>query len=431
MNTAMQRLDAAVERLLDIHDSRSGRDMTRNQTEGFTAARRDLSAALAEADQTIGSYARTLAERTAATEDPELSERYVRELRRVTEREQLVRAAGGWGEAPRVESSSMSRPDGYDFDALIKTFRNHGYAAVDIEPSEMYTTRALQSAGGSAVPTTFSDQIAYYSRTMSPMLNGSIVTLENRPTGGPIVFPRLTADASTGGTVTAEGASITVADPTISSVTITPKGYKLINVWSRELDTDEAIGLRDIVARSTARQLALSAGAKLTTDTGTDAYGIVARAQNGGTALGTASGTSLDGFASPADLIDLKYTRAADVRARGAYMVSTTMLAKMRKYRDANGAFMLNPTIAGGVPTFDGSPVHENPALDAVASASKSVLYGDFSAYFTVRVSPIRIEMSLVDAYFGTDSVGLRVVDRVSGDMPDVTAAAYLVSASS
>lgn len=427
--TTLPRVDDAVARILAIHDSRAGRPLTRSQDDGLSQARRDLSDALADAGTTLGSYTRGLAERAASAEDPDDSERYTRQLRQQADREQMVDRLDGTRDwRGRIESS---RPDGYDFDALIKTFRSHGFASVEIEPSEKYTTRALQSAGGSAVPTTFSDSIAFYARTMSPMLDGNVVTLENVATGGPIVFPRLTADASTGGTVTSEGASITVADPTISSVTVQPFGYKLINVWSRELDTDEVIGLKDLIARTTGRQLALSAGAHLTTGTGTTVpWGLVTRAENGGTALGTASGTSSDSYVSPADLIDLKYTRARDVRVRGGYMVSTTMLAKMRKFRDSQGAYMLNPTMGGGVPTFDGSPVWENPSMAAVGSATKAAVFCDASAYRVVRVSPIRIELSL-DAYFGTDQVALRVVDRISGDLPDVTAAAYAVSANS
>jgi HK97 family phage major capsid protein len=310
---------------------------------------------------------------------------------------------------------------------MLRELRAHGRVVVDLPPSERYTTRALQSAGGSAVPTLFYDKVAWYARTATPMLDGSIVTVVNRDTGNPIVFPRLTADPSTGGTVTAEGGAITEADATISSVTVTPKAYKLISLWSRELDTDEAIGLEDLLARSVARQLALSAGAKLTTDTGTDAAGIVYRAELGGTATGTAGNTTLDTFFGPADLIDLKYSRPLDVRARGAFMVSTTAMSKIRKMRDSNRQFLLNPAVSGGVPTFDGSPVYENPSMAAVASATKSVLFGDMAAYHTVRL-PVRVELS-IDYKFGVDQVALRVVDRVSGDLPDVTAIAYQVAA--
>lgn len=75
-------------------------------------------------------------------------------------------------------------------------------------------------------------------------------------------------------------------------------------------------------------------------------------------------------------------------------------------------------------------PLYESPSPAAVASASKSVIFGDFSAYHSVRVASIRVELSLVGSS-GADQVAVRSVDRFSGDMPDVTADAQAVSANS
>ena len=126
---------------------------------------------------------------------------------------------------------------------------------------DSYLTRALASSGGSAIPTSFIDQVTVYARTLNPMLDANVVTMYESADGHPITLPRLTADASSGGTITAEAALASLADPTISSVQLNPYKFTLINVWSAELGDDNAIGLQDLIARTTGRDLALNAGA--------------------------------------------------------------------------------------------------------------------------------------------------------------------------
>lgn len=74
----------------------------------------------------------------------------------------------------------------------------------------------------------------------------------------------------------------------------------------------------------------------------------------------------------------------------------------------------------------EGRPVVENPAMEAVASASKSVLFGDMSRYCGRRVSPTRAELSK-DYKFDTDQVALKVVERLDGALVDTAAVKYLV----
>jgi HK97 family phage major capsid protein len=65
--------------------------------------------------------------------------------------------------------------------------------------------------------------------------------------------------------------------------------------------------------------------------------------------------------------------------------------------------------------------------MAAVASASKSVAFGDFKRYFVRRVLPVRVEVSK-DYKFNTDQIAVKVVERVDGDLIDTNAIAYLVS---
>ena len=370
----------------------------------------------------------------------EAMDRYDAEVRRAKARMDAAEKLDTFRDemSPSIQSARDERRDATDAELLAQLFSGErrfvdfsgpgvGYRYGDhIRDLEL---RALQSAGGSAVQTSFYDALMIYERTDIPMFATS--TVIEAPSGAPLTFPRLTADPSTSGTITAEAGGITEADPTISSVNLGAFKYPAATIWSWELDQDNVIGLEDVIARSLARQLRITnIGGHLATGTGTvQPWGIVARAGNGGTASGTTSNTSLDTFFGPADLIDLKFTLAAGYRARGAFMVATTAFAKMRKFRDSNKQFLFQPSLAAGMPdTFDGDPVYENPSLAAVASATKSVLYGDLSRYFIKRVSPVRIQVS-DDYKFSTDQRAIKVVERVDGDLIDTAAVNYLVSA--
>ena len=62
--------------------------------------------------------------------------------------------------------------------------------------------------------------------------------------------------------------------------------------------------------------------------------------------------------------------------------MSNGMIKKARKFTDKNGQYLWQPAIAQGQPDlFDGQAVFEDPYLAAPASITKSVLYGDLSAW--------------------------------------------------
>jgi len=287
--------------------------------------------------------------------------------------------------------------------------------------------RALQSAGGSAVETSFADFVTVYERTFSPMLRDDVVTVLNRADGSPLVLPRVTADPNHGGTVTAEAAGINELDATVSSVTLNPYKYAITNLWSSELSADNTIGLEDLIARTTGRELGIDIGAHLTTgnDSG-QPNGFITAATNGGTATGT--GATYGTYFGPTDLVSLFYGRAAPYRQVGSWMANATSLAQIRNARDTAGNHIWEPSLVAGAPeTLLGRPIYENPAM-ANGSAAKAVAFGDFSRYVVARVVPIRVESS-IHYKFSTDQIALRTIERVDGDLPDAVAIAYLVNA--
>jgi len=294
-----------------------------------------------------------------------------------------------------------------------------------------YESRALALTSGTFYPTTVADFVTVYERTLNPMMDVS--TVIQTSSGNPIVLPRLTADVTAGGSVTGEASAKTEGDPTLSTVQLGAFKIAHITLWSQELDDDEVIGLRELLANAISRPIGLGWGTFFTTGTGTvQPIGFLAAtggATNGGTAGGTTGAQASDTFFSGLDLIDLFYGIAAPYRSNASWMVSNTALAKMHKFRDANGQLLWSPSFIPGQPdTFLGRPVYENPAMAAVASATKSVAVGDFSRYVIRDVAPMRIDISS-EYKFNTDQLAIRVVSRRDGVLVDVNAIRYLVSA--
>lgn len=282
--------------------------------------------------------------------------------------------------------------------------------------------RALQSAGGSAISSTFADQVIAYQRTLSPMLDPSIVRTVARTNGAPYIQPRLTADAAAGGTVTAEAGGITLLDPTISAVTITPTKRAAITKISSELFEDNDIDLQALVVETTSRAIGIALGTATTAT-------LVAGITNGGTAAGTALGAASWTFFGPPDLATLYVSVAAPYRSTGTWIVSNDALAKLYQLRDSQQQPVLFNAAGNNFPTLFGRPVVVDPGLAAVGSASKSVLFGDFHQALTmVRRTPIDVLVSR-EAYYASDEVGVRVIDRSAGAVIDAVAASYLISA--
>jgi HK97 family phage major capsid protein len=285
-------------------------------------------------------------------------------------------------------------------------------------PIDMAAVRAINDFTDSAslYVSDFSTRVMVYARTMSPWI--SQATVINATNGRPLILPTLTADPTS--YTPGEGTAITESTPTLGTATATPLSYKALSYISMEAEEDEMIGLMQIISRSQGRSLGLAFGSAATT-------AIVAGAGNGGTATGL-TGTGTATFIGYEDLLTLKYGVAAPYRLAGAWVMSNGLILKARKWRDADGQYFWQPSVAQGQPdTFDGQPVFEDPSLATPASATKSVIYGDLST-FVVKQMPLRVAVS-TEYRFNTDEIALKSVYRVGGAVSDATGLKYIVSA--
>ena len=262
----------------------------------------------------------------------------------------------------------------------------------------------------------FSTRVAVYMRTLSPLLR--VATVISADNGRPLVLPNLTADPTVYSP--GEGTAITESSGTLGQATATPVSYKALSYISAEAEEDELIGIMQLISQQQGRALGFTAGTAMSAS-------LLTAATNGGTAGGLGGGSTATFFGYE-DLLDLKYGRAYPYRQAGAWLMANAAIKKVRKYTDKNGDYLWQPAIAAGQPDlFDGQPVYEDPGLAAPASATKSVVYGDLSAW-VIKQRGLRVAIS-TEYRFNTDEVAIRTVYRAGGALPDSAALAYLVSA--
>jgi len=304
--------------------------------------------------------------------------------------------------------------------SVFDTFKGGGQVPGEINLPEIragrapfgqpWESRVLATLAGVDVPTDFSTRVALYQRTVSPWVG--LATIINGTDGAPIQLPRITTDPTV--YTPGQGTAITEASPVLTATTATPVAYKALTAISQEMAQDEVISIMDYIARTQGRSLGLAFGSATTT-------AVLAAATNGGTAT---IGTPYFGLD---DLIDLVYARAVPYRSAGSFIMATGAVSKARKLKDVDGQYLWQPSNAAGEPDrLLGFPVYEDPYLATPASATKSVLFGDASAW-VIKQLPLRVAVSS-EYLFNLDQVAIKTVYRAGGALPDTAALAYLVS---
>ncbi len=305
-----------------------------------------------------------------------------------------------------------------------RTGRDAGELTIEYGMPGSEELRALAdfSDGTKVYVNDFRSTVAVYMRTISPWI--ALATIVNGTDGRPINLPYISADPT--GYSPGEGTAITESTPTLGTALATPVSYKALAYISQEMNEDEQVGLLPYIAKTQARSLGLQAGSAYSSS-------IVTASTNGGTATGKGggggtSGTVVNAFIGYEDFIDLKYGIAAPYRLVGAWVMANSAIKIAKKFKDGQGQYLWQPAIALGMPDmFDGNPVYEDPYLATVASATKSVLFGDPTAVL-VKQLPLRVATS--DQFkFDTDQIALKTVYRGGAGLPDAAAIRYLVSA--
>lgn len=110
-------------------------------------------------------------------------------------------------------------------------------------------------------------------------------------------------------------------------------------------------------------------------------------------------------------------------RQNGTWMMADATVALVRKLKDSTNQYLWSPgLISGEVDTLLGRPVVVDVNMPAATTGLKSVVFGDFSAYYIRDVNGVRVERS-DDFAFQNDLATFRFILRTDGDLIDTTGA--------
>jgi HK97 family phage major capsid protein len=274
------------------------------------------------------------------------------------------------------------------------------------------------------VPSSFYNQVFQVARLVGPMLQTSQIF--NTTSGENLTIPTLTA-RSTAAVATATQA-ISASDPTFSSITLGAFKYSFLVGVANELIADAGFDLTSLIAEQAGNEIGYRVNNDLTLGTGTvQPNGLSTVA--GSAVLG---GTGVSGAFTYDNLVDLVYNidGAARQLPGVGFQMSTSSLGVLRKLKDGAGNYIFVPGTTGAPDTVLGFPVYENPAVAAVGTGNKSVLFGHLPSYKVRIAGGIDIAQS-PDYAFNQDVTTFRVKMRVDGNLTHASHIKYFKGAAS
>lgn len=278
--------------------------------------------------------------------------------------------------------------------------------------------------GGYLVPQTWASTLIVGMKAYGPMNDGSVVSYLNTASGGQINLPSMDDTASTGARIaentTVDADTLAFGSKTLNAYKYTSKVFKI----SSELFQDSGVDIQAVITAAMAERLGRVINTDLTTGAGTTGIpnGVATAASAGVTLALANSAITAD------DLISLQHSVDPAYRSNAGFMLNDATVAKIRKLKDDNGAYIWQPGLAAGVAgTILGQPFYVNQDIASSGVAGKSVLYGDFSKYTVRRVNGFTLRR-LDELYAESDNVGFVAFARIDGELMDTRAIKALVN---
>jgi HK97 family phage major capsid protein len=280
---------------------------------------------------------------------------------------------------------------------------------------------ATGAGGGYAVPREIDQMIDATLKGASP-----IRAIANVVKTGSAGYRKLvTSGGIVSGWASETGARAETGTPSFNEIA-PPSGELFANPAASQAMLDDAqFDVEGWLAGEIAREFAVAEGTAFVSGNGTNkpkgflTYATSAEADTArafGTLQYVASGAA-GGFAAsnPQDrLIDLVQSLKAPYRQGAAFVMNAATLARIRKFKTSDGAFLWQASLAAGQPdTLLGYPVVEAEAMPDVAADSLSIAFGNFAAGYVIAE---RSETSILrDPFSNKPFVHFYAVKRVGG----------------
>ena len=316
--------------------------------------------------------------------------------------------------------------------AFAEMIANGGDAYVEPEVRNVLKEYRVQvgstnSAGGYTVPTELATFIVESMKAFGPMYTSPVFTSIETAAGNPFNIPTLddttvTAEAHTEGTQSTDdgGKDATFGQKTLNAYAFNTEWVR----WSAELNADSVFNMESLLGRLLGERMGRIANAKLTTGSGSsDVEGIVTNSAAGVTAA-SATAVTADEIIDLVHSVDPAYRQSPNA----AIMMNDSTLKAIRKLKDGNGNYLwqMGDFQIGTPQNILGYPVVVNQDMDSIATAKKTILFGDMSRFYVRKVGQPSIYVAR--ERFAPD-FGILGYIRLDGCLSDTAAVKHLVQA--
>jgi len=221
------------------------------------------------------------------------------------------------------------------------------------------------------------------------------------------------ASKGTASWVDEEGA-IPESDDAFGQVSI--GAYKLATMIkvSEELLNDSVFNLESYIAKEFARRIGAKEEEAFFIGDGTGKPTGILNATGGaelGVTAASATAVTVD------EVMDLFYSLKSPYRKNAVFVMNDATVKAIRKLKDGNGQYLWQPSITAGQPdTILNRPVKTSAYVPTIASAKKTIAFGDFG-YYWVADRQGRSFQRLNELYAATGQVGFKATQRVDGKL--------------
>ena len=200
-----------------------------------------------------------------------------------------------------------------------------------------------------------------------------------------------------------EGGALTFGDATFEQKILDAHKLHVAVKVTEELLYDNAFGLENFLIDSFGKAIGNAEENAFLNGTGNgQPTGIFA--ENGGGTYITTEATEGDA------IIELVYSLKRAYRKNAAFILNDKMIAKIRTYKDHNGAYMWQPSLIAGEPDkLLGYPVYTSQY-----APEDSIAFGDFS-YYNLGDRGARSFKQLTELFAGNGMIGYVAKERVDG----------------
>lgn len=191
--------------------------------------------------------------------------------------------------------------------------------------------------------------------------------------------------------------------------------YKLATMIkvSEELINDSVFNLESYISKEFARRIgAKEEEAFFVGDGAGKPTGIFHT--TGGAEIGvTTAGASI----TMDELMDLFYSLKSPYRRNAVFVTNDATVKAIRKLKDNNNQYLWQPSVTAATPdTILNRPVKTSSYVPTIASAAKTIAFGDFG-YYWVADRQGRAFKRLNELYAATGQVGFMATQRVDGKL--------------